>query len=307
MKKLVSKEFIIGLCVLVGLVILYFGINYLKGVNLFKPGHFYYVNYENIAGLETAAPVRIDGYKVGEVREIKFNYDKPGTIRVALSLNKDLKIPEDTEAKIVSGLMSGPSIELILGKSKKYVSIEGYIKGTLEKGLMDAVSQDMLPTVNDMLPHIDSLVMSLNATANNLALLSGKEEIGTSVNNIARITEDLAALSNTLNKSMSSEVPAMMGNATEVTSNLKLITSDIAQVTAEIKSLPLQSSMQNVEKTTANLEVLSERLNSTNGTLGKLLNDPTLYYQLNRVTADIDSLINDVKANPKRYINIKLL
>ncbi len=307
MKKLVSKEFIIGLCVLVGLVILYFGINYLKGVNLFKPGNFYYVNYENIAGLETAAPVRIDGYKVGEVREIKFDYEHPGLIRVALSLNKDLKIPEDTEARIVSGLMSGPSIDLILGKSKKYISIDGFIKGTLEKGMMDAVSQDMLPTVNEMLPHIDSLVMSLNTTAANLAELSGKEEIGISVTNIARITDDLAQLSNTLNNSLGKGVPAMVGDATEVTANLKLITSDIALVTKELKSLPLQSSMQNVEKTTANLEVLSERLNSTNGTLGKLLNDPTLYYQLNRVTADIDSLINDVKANPKRYVNIKLL
>lgn len=307
MKKLVSKEFIIGLCVLVGLVILYFGINYLKGVNLFKPGNYYYVNYENIAGLETAAPVRIDGYKVGEVRDIEFNYENPGMIRVSLSLNKNLRVPEDTEARIVSGLMSGPSIELILGKSKNYIPVEGVIKGTMEKGIMDAVNQDVMPTVAELLPHIDSLIVSLNATAMNLAEVSGKKELGYSVDNIARITADLATLSNTLNRSLGTGVPALMGDATEVTNNLKLITSDIAEVTKELKSLPLQSSMENVEKTTANLEELSRRLNSTNGTLGKLINDPTLYYQLNRVTADIDSLINDIKANPKRYVNIKLL
>lgn len=307
MKKLASKEFTIGLCVLVGLVILYFGINYLKGVNLFKKGNFYYVNYENVAGLETAAPVKIDGYKVGEVREINFDYDNPGIIRVALSLNKDLKVPEDSRAVIVSGLMSGPSIELHLGKSKKYVAVEGLIKGELEKGLMEAVNQDVMPTVAELLPHIDSLIVSLNATATNLAAISGKKELHNSVDNIERITTDLAKLSATLNNTMSSGLPNLMSDADEVTENLKQISADMAELSKELKKLPLQTSMENVEKTTANLERLTRDLNSTNGTLGKLINDPSLYYQLNRVAADIDSLINDVKANPKRYINIKLL
>ena len=307
MKKLVSKEFIIGLCVLAGLIILYFGINYLKGVNLFKPGHYYYVDYENIAGLETAAPVRIDGYKVGEVREIDFNYDKPGKIRVALSLNKNLRIPDDSEALIVSGMMSGPSIELVLGKSTNYVPVEGVIKGKMQQGLLDAVSEDVLPNVADLIPHIDSLVISLNSTATNLAQITGKEELIGVVDNISRITDDLAMLSSTLNKSLSNGIPNLMGNANVVAENLKLVTNDLTSITAELKNLPLQTSMKNVEKTTANLEELSNRLNSNTGTIGKLINDPTLYYQLTRVTADIDSLINDVKNNPKRYINIKLL
>lgn len=328
MKKIISKEFIIGLCVLVGLVILYFGINYLKGVNLFKPGHYYYVEYDNIAGLETAAPVRIDGYKVGEVREIEFNYNKPGKIRVALSLNKNLKIPVDSHALIVSGLMSGPSIDIVLGQSNKFIAVEGIIPGAIDKGLMEAVSQDILPNVSNMIPHIDSLIMSLGYTADNLVELSGKEEIGASVRNIELITSDLASLSSSLNKSLSNGVPTIlnntnevinqasdamgsangiMGTAQEVADNIKQITLDVAEVTKEFKNLPLQTSMQNVEKATANLEELSRRLNSTTGTLGKLLNDPTLYYELTRVASDIDSLVNDVKANPKRYINIKLL
>lgn len=307
MKKLASKEFKIGLCVLVGLVILYFGINYLKGVNLFKPGNFYYVNYENVAGLETAAPVTIDGYKVGEVREIKFDYENPGVIRVALSLNKNLSLPDDSRAIIVSGLMSGPSIELHLGKSRKYVPVDGFIKGELEKGLMDSVNEDVMPTVAELLPHIDSLVVSLNTTAANLAAISGKEALGNSIDNIERITSDLAALSSTLDRTLGQGVPHMMDDAGAVAGNLRKITADVAEITQELKNMPLQASMDNMEKTTANLERLSRDLNSTKGTLGKLVNDPTLYYQLNRVTADIDSLVNDVKKNPKRYINIKLL
>lgn len=307
MKKLASKEFKIGLSVLVGLVILYFGINYLKGVNLFKPGNFYFVNYENVAGLETAAPVTIDGYKVGEVREIKFDYENPGVIRVALSLNKSLNVPDDSRAVIVSGLMSGPSIELHLGKSRKYVPVDGFIKGELEKGLMDSVNEDVMPTVAELLPHIDSLVVSLNTTAANMAALSDKEALGNSIDNIERITADLAALSSTLDRTLAQGVPRVMNDAGDAAANLKKITADVAEITQELKNMPLHTSMDNIEKTTANLERLSRDLNSTQGTLGKLINDPTLYYQLNRVTADIDSLVNDVKKNPKRYINIKLL
>lgn len=307
MKKFTSKEFIIGLSVIIGLVILYFGINYLKGVNLFKPGNYYYVNYENVAGLETAAPVTVDGYKVGEVREINFDYNKPGNIVVALSVNKNLRLPKDTKAVIVSGLMSGASIELKLGKSKEYVDVDGFITGALQAGLMDAVGNDIMPTVTDLLPHIDSLVVSLNATANNLARLSAKEELDRSLNNVERITSDLAALSSTLNNTFGKGAPELMGDATEITENLKKITEDVSKLTAELNNLPLQSSMDNINKMTENLETLSRNLNSTNGTLGKLMNDPTLYNQLNRVTADIDSLINDLKKNPKRYVNIKLL
>ncbi len=307
MKKLISKEFIIGVCVIVALIILYFGINFLKGVNLFKPGTFYYINYENVAGLETAASVTVDGYKVGEVRSIDFNYDKPGLIKVAVSLDKKLQVPDDSRAVIVSALLGGPSIELILGKSTKMVPADGFIQGALDSGMMSTVTNEIMPTVTDALPRVDSLLMRLDQTAANLSTLTGKQALNNSLDNIDRITSNLALLSQTLNQSLGSQVPALMGSASEVASNIKTVSSDLTALTNELNRLPLQNTMQNVYEVTDNLKALTTELNSTNGTLGKLMNDPTLYYQLNRITADIDSLINDVKANPKRYINIKLL
>ena len=98
-----------------------------------------------------------------------------------------------------------------------------------------------------------------------------------------------------------------MDNAGKITTNLDVVVNDLAVLSAQLKALPLQSTMDNVNATTANLSTFSAQLNDKNSTLGMLMNDPQLYNQLNRVTADIDSLIVDIKRNPKRYISIKLL
>lgn len=306
MKKLFSREFIIGICVLVALVILYFGINYLKGINLFKPGNYYTVEYDNIRGLETAAAVTIDGYKVGEVRKIDFNYEHHSAIKVSVALDKKLRVPVDSKAIITTSLLGTPSIVIIPGKSERMIEPGGMIPSGTEKGMLDAVGQDVMPMVTTLIPHIDSLVVNLNNTAQNIAYLSGKQGLENSVDNLEKITGDFSALASALNKSLSSQVPQVMGTAGEVATNINSITKDLMVVTNQLKQLPLNGTMQNVNELTGNLNKLSRDLNSGEGTLGKLLKDPSLYYHLNRVTADIDSLINDIKTNPKRYINVKV-
>ena len=125
MKKLFNKEFVIGLSVILAIAILIFGIEFLKGVNLFKPTNFYMVSYTNVAGLELSAPVTIDGYKVGQVREIKFNYEHPGEIDVLLAVDKNLRLPEDSKAVIESSLLSGAYITIQRGHSSKMIEVGG--------------------------------------------------------------------------------------------------------------------------------------------------------------------------------------
>ena len=123
MKKIVTKEFIIGICVLVALVVLFFGIDFLRGINLFQPTNFYHASYSNVAGLEIAAPVTIDGYKVGQVREINFDFNSPGEIDVVLALDEKLSLPTDSRAVIESGLMNGASIRIIMGKASEKIPV----------------------------------------------------------------------------------------------------------------------------------------------------------------------------------------
>lgn len=300
MKKIFTKEFTIGLSVIVALAILFFGIDYLKGINLFKPANFYYATYTDVAGLETAAPVNLNGYKVGQVREISYDYDHPGKIRVLLALNKKLQLPEDTRAEIASSLLSGAYIELRLGTSHRMIAVGGDIQTGVASDPISALTNDVMPKVNSILPKVDTLLYNLN-------LLVADPSIKNSLYRLDGITSNVLYASNGLNMMMNRQVPAILSNAGRITYNIDTITSNLTGLSAQLKSLPLQSTMANVDEATRNLARFSNQLNDTKSTLGLLMNDPELYNRLNRVTADIDSLIIDIKKNPKRYISIKLL
>lgn len=300
MKKLLTKEFIIGLSVIAAIAILIFGIEYLKGINMFSPANFYYVNYENVSGLEVAAPVSIDGFKVGQVREISYDYDNPGKIRVLLAVNKKLRVPEDSYAVLSSTLMGGGYVDIKMGESKKMLEVGSDIRTKEVPGLMDALAKDVMPAVSTILPRIDSLLYNLNS-------LAGDPALAQSVRRLDGITGNILTATQGLNSVMGRDVPAVMYNARSITTKVDSVSANLIALSNQLKQLPIASTMDNVNEVTDNLVKFSNRLNSESSTLGKLTNDPELYNRLNRVSADIDSLILDIKKNPKRYISIKLL
>lgn len=300
MKKIFNKEFKIGVAVIVAIVILIFGIDYLKGINLFNPANFYYAEYDNVAGLEISSPVTINGYKVGQVRTIDFNYEKPGKIRVQLALNKDLRVPRDSYAQIESTLLSGAFINLKMGSSKDMVEIGQNVNTVAAPDLMTSVQQNLMPTVEAILPRIDTLLMSLNTLASDPALLASIQRLDGITGNVYELT---AGLKGTLNR----DVPRVVRNVNSITCRIDTVSNNLVSLSTELKQLPLATTMDNVNQITDNLSRFSTQLNDRNSTLGMLMNDPELYHRLNRVSADIDSLIVDIKRNPKRYISIKLL
>lgn len=300
MKKIVTKEFIIGICVLVALVVLFFGIDFLRGINLFQPTNFYHASYSNVAGLEIAAPVTIDGYKVGQVREINFDFNSPGEIDVVLALDEKLSLPTDSRAVIESGLMNGASIRIIMGKESEKIPVGGNVETAVVPDLMSALSGGLMPAVENILPKVDSLLYNLNLLVSDPALL-------TSIQRLDAITSNVELATVGLNHTMNNQLPTVMNNAGKITTNLDTVVQNLAVLSAQLKALPLQSTMANVDATTSNLVKFSNQLNDQNSTLGLLMNDPELYNKLNRVAADVDSLIVDIKRNPKRYISIKLL
>ncbi len=300
MKKVFTKEFKIGLWVIIGIVILVFGIDYLKGVNLLTPANYYIARYDNVQGLEVSAPVTIDGYKVGQVREVKFDYENPGKIEVVIALNKNLKVPEDSYAELTPTLMSGTKIEMHLGKSKTFLPVGGAINASEAKDFLASIQSDVVPTVNNILPLVDSLLRNLNSIAANPALTA-------SINRVDGITENLLLTSQSLKSTMGTSVPSIMGKAGHIATSLDTVAGNLGVLSYQLKQLPLNATMENVQAITANLEAFSNDLRNPNSTLGMLMNDPELYNRVNRVAADVDSLIVDIKANPKRYISIKLL
>lgn len=300
MKRIFTKEVIIGLCVAVAIMILCFGIEFLKGINFFKPANFYVAEYENVEGLEIAAPVTIDGYKVGQVREINFNYDNPGLIEVLISVDKKLHLPVDSRAMIGTTLLSGSYINIELGNSSEMIPLGGKLMSGTTPDLMSSLSSDVMPGINSILPKVDTLLYSVNRLVSDPALAA-------SVKNIETLTSNLSVTSQSLNNIMQRQVPGILSGAGLVVTNLDSISTNLKLLSAEINNLPLNQTIENVNGLTANLVKFTGNLNNPNSTLGELTQDSELYDKLNRLTADIDSLIIDIKKNPKRYISIKLL
>ena len=300
MKKKFNKEFVIGLSVIIAIVILIFGIDYLKGINLFRPAHYYLAYYENVDELTVSSPVLINGYKVGQVREINFNYTKPGKIEVVLALDKNIQLPEGSKAEIGTTLLSGARIELTMGHGPGMIPSGGEVPTGVKAGLMASVQDGLMPAVTGILPKVDSLLYNLNILVADPALTA-------SIQRLDGITGNLLATTNGLNSTMNNQVPKLANNTVKITQSLDTIVGNLGQLSYQLKSLPLDATVDNVNQLTANLSQFSRQLNDKNSTLGLLTSDPELYNRLNQVSADIDSLIVDIKKNPKRYISIKLL
>ncbi|MCM1292636.1 MAG: MlaD family protein [Bacteroides sp.] len=301
-----SKEFTIGLSVIVALVLLYTGIEYLKGNNIFKPANYYYATFEDVAGLSQSAPVTLNGFKVGLVREIAYDYEHPGNVKVEISLDKELRLPDGTQAILATDMLGTASIDLKLGKSNKYYNSGDEIPGIKSAGLMSNVTDNILPAVSNVMTKIDSLLTSLNAVVSNPAINGSLDNLQDAMINIKAGSAQLATAMNSL-PALTSDAKTTMTNVRQMSESLNTIAGDLTTVATQIKEIPLEQTMQNIYQTSQSLKEMMAQINNKNSTLGKLLNDTELYDNLNNASASLDSLLIDVKKNPKRYISIKLL
>ena len=294
-----KKEIIIGSCVILALAVLYFGIEYLKGVNLFKPANYYSAMYTDVAGLQKSAPVTLNGLKVGQVSSIGYEYKNPGHVLVEMSLDKELRIPRGSKAVIEQDLLGTATVVLHMSDATEYQAVGSRLDGETATGLMGTVSQQLMPSVSAIFPKIDTLLTSVNALAANPALAASVTRLDAITLNIDRTIRQLNAAVATL--------PATASNINTVSANLTTMTDDLSQFTGKINAIPVDSLADNLTALSANLRQLSTELNNPNSTLGALTHDRELYNNLNAAAASLDSLLIDAKRNPKRYISIKLL
>ena len=298
MKKRFSKELIIGGLVLLALLILVFGINYLKGVNMFKPSNYYFATYTDVAGLAQSAPVTVNGFKVGLVREISYEYDNPGHIKVEMSLDRHLKLPRGTKAMLTTDMLGTSSIALEMAPGKDFHNVGDQLIGANASGLMSSVTNDIMPSITAILPKIDSILTSMTTIVSDPALLA-------SVQRLDKIMAHIETSSAQLNTTMKA-MPRIAEDASGLMTDLKTISNDLTALSAKLREMPIDSTMNSVNSIAARLNTSMEKLNSKDSSLGLLLNDTGLYNNLNASAASLDSLLKDVKQNPKRYISIKV-
>ena len=264
------------------------------------PANYFYTEVDSAEGLLEAAPITVNGFQVGQVREINYDYQK-NKITIMLAMNKEMKVPEGSTINMVSGLLGGTSLVLKLGDGPA-MKTGSYIPTSELPGLMDHVTDNVMPMVSEMLPKVDSIMSNVNGLTSDPALLAALARLDGITRQLNASAQQITILMNGLNRS----VPGVMSNVNGITSNLNGATGNITDFSATLKQMPLDSTIQALNATLANLQSLSQQLNDKNSSLGKIINDRELYDNANHAIASLDSLLMDIKANPKRYINVKV-
>ena len=293
--KYFTKEVKIALVAIAGVVVLFFGMNFLKGLNIFSSEDNYYVQFSDITGLSSSSPVYADGFKVGVVKDIIYDYTHTEGSKVLIGVDKQLRIPQGSSAEIVSDMLGNVKVNLLLANNpREKVAPGGLIKGKINDGAMGKL-QDMVPAVEKMLPKLDSIMTSLNA-------ILADPAIRQSLHNVQAITDNLTtstAQLNTLMAGLNKNVPGMMAKANNVLDNTETLTANLAAV-------DVASTMRQVDQTIANVQQLTAKLNSKEGSLGLLMNDTQLYDNLNSTMRNADSLVIDLRQHPKRYVHFSV-
>ncbi len=290
-----TKEIKIALVAIVGIFILYFGINFLKGMNLFSTNNTYFITFDDIQGLGASTPIYADGYKVGAVDGLEYDYKENGPIKVKVDIIKDLRIPQGSKAEIVKDLMGNLQVNLLLANNpRERVEPGGIIPGAVNGGMMDKAAS-LVPVVEKMLPKLDSILTSVNALLADPALAASLHNVETITSNLTVSTREL----NTLMAGLNKQVPGMIGKANGVLDNTNRLTANLA-------SLDVQGTLNKVNQTLESAHQFTEKLNSNQGSLGLLMNDTKLYDNLTSTMGHADSLVIDLKAHPKRYVHFSV-
>ena len=293
--KYFTKEVKIAIVAIVGLVVLFLGMNFLKGLELFSSDNRYYISFRDISGLSSSCPIYADGYKVGVVRGIVYDYTQSKDIIVEADINKDMRIPKGSSAEIVSDLMGNVKVNLLLASNpRERVNPGETIVGGINDGAMGQM-KDLIPVVQDMLPKLDSILASVNLLLQDPAIANSLHNVETVTGNLTVSTRRLNTLLGTLN----SRMPGLLAKADGVMDNAQVVTSNLSKVDVE-------GTMSKVNATLDNVQAFTDQLNNNNGSLGLLMRDPNLYYNLNATVRSADSLLIDLKSHPKRYVHFSV-
>lgn len=293
--KFFNKEVKIALVAICGLVILFFGMNFLKGLNLFSSSNKYLISFKDISGLAASSPIYADGYKVGVVKNIIYDYNNTGGTVVEAEIDNRLRIPKGSSAEIVSDMLGNVKVNLLLATNpRKRVNPGETIQGGINDGALGKM-KDMIPTVMQILPKVDSIVTSVN-------ILLANPAIAQSLQNVEAVTGNLTVTTRRLNNllaTLEGSVPGMMTRTDSILHNANTLAKNLNQI-------DVAGTVARVDETLANVEKFTEQLNNNQGTLGLLMRDPALYNNLNSTMRSADSLLIDLKAHPKRYVHFSL-
>lgn len=290
-----AREIKVGVLAAVCLFLLFFGLNFLKGVNIFSPTNSYHGTFYNLHNLEEQAAVYIRGHKVGQVDKIHYDFTRDSAFTIDISINKDIALPAGTHMALVSdGLLGGMAIELqfpdqlpITNDQSPIIAHGAFLPTTYVPGLMESLQTELLAHVDGAIQDVDKAVVNVDSLIAQIRTQVDGNHIQHSLTNIDRISGDLTSVSADLKSMMNNQVPRIINNADTAIANLNTIVADV-------KAADIKSTIARVDTAVDNVNAVVAQVKS-----------PILQH-IDATIISADSLLQDLKAHPKRYVHFSI-
>ncbi len=299
-----TKEIKVGFLAVLGIMMSVFSYNYLKGINLFDKNRKFIVKYEKVDGLSVSNPVTMNGFKIGKVQKINFNSKNTRELLVDIIIDNDVIFPKTSLAELYeTGLIGGKAIAIIPDyKNDSTIAIDGdYLRGVIKPGLTELVNQ-ILPQVQ---LQIEAVMKNAEIVLQNINTLfddETKKELKSSIEDFSNLTSSLSETSDEISKLIAENSE----NLTNSLSDFRSASNNIKSITDSLNSDDIKSITINLNSLVNNLNSITTSLKNSEGTAGKLINDKSIYDNLENATNQLNRLIEDIKLNPSRYINFSV-
>lgn len=311
-----KREVRIALFFILGMVLVYWGINFLKGKDIFSNQTVLYSEYENVTGLQVANPIMLNGFKIGQISEITFIPGGKGKLLVKMLITEDVAIPSNSVARIISSdLLGSKAMQIILGNSSNPAQSGDYLKGEIEADLKEEVSMQILPLKNkaeELLSSFDSVLVILQLIFNE----NTRDNLNHSFESIKNTIASLEHASYNLDTLMSSQrfrLSTIFANVESITTNLKDNNEKIRQIFSNLNSITdsltksnFKATINSANESLAKFNNIMTKVDQGQGSLGMLINNDTLYYNLEKSSNDLDKLVEDIRLNPQRYLHFSI-
>jgi len=299
-----SKEIKIGFLAIVGVMMSVFSYNYLKGINLFEKNRKFTINYEKVDGLSVSNPVTLNGFKIGKVQKINFNPKNTRELLVDIVIENDVLFPKTSSAELYeTGLIGGKAIAIIPDyKNDSTIANDGdMLRGVIKPGLTELVNQ-ILPQVQLQIEAVMKNAEIVLSNINSLFDKETKQGLKSSIQDFSNLTKSLSETSDEISKLISNNSE----NLSHAISDFKVASKNIKTISYSISSEDIRNITSNLNDLVTNLNSITASLKNSDGTAGQLINDSSIYNNLENATKKLNILIEDIKLNPDRYINFSV-
>ncbi len=308
----ISKEIKIALLGICAILLFVFGYNYLKGTGLFSSSKIIKAEYDNVQGLTPASYVQLQGFNVGTVKEIALSSEHPGKVLVTMSVNKNLAIPNDSRASIVSlDLLGTKAVNLVKGVSVNMAKENQLIQGDVALGTIESLGAAATPAIDSAKATIATLNQTIHSI-NNILDANSQTNLKNTLADMSKTMKDFSQFANELNAqrtkitSLINSLNSFAGNLDKNGATLTKVLNNAETTTANLKKTDFEGTMSELKKTMNELQATLSKMNNGNGSMSLLMNDDKLYRNLKNTLSTANNLLADVNARPSRYINVAI-